>query len=151
VEVLVKKIVPLLVLLASCGGGGSDGPSERFIGLWKAQLVLTSNPCNVDLEGSGVQSSLTPTYQVNQAGRNIAVENLATKATLTGATSENGESFLATAAHTISCIHGNIQTDITFENITGDDVDVTIAIRADCPLDHPPSCEIRYEGTAHRS
>jgi hypothetical protein len=143
-----KHSMFLALLLAGCGGGGGDDSSDdtKFIGVWDVFLTNTSNNCP---PAFNVERSPVPTYEINQAGNDIALRNMATNFSANGQTVNNGNGFIATAPTSVAgCFitfgieFGDV---VNVEGVDAADVDSTFSV--DCP---DFDCSYSYEGFARR-
>ena len=63
------KRAAFLLLLCSCGGGGGGSGSATFAGVWRGQLTVVENSCNIVIEPD------SQTLTVNQDDDRIVIES----------------------------------------------------------------------------
>ena len=138
----------VLTLLCACGGGGgsdSSGGDVLYPGVWNTHLSLSRNSCPFSPQYLGLNQTMDILYQVNQDGNNIVVDNLSSKATLSGSTIKDGNGFVVTTAGAVG--QCKMTVSLAFNNIDGDSADAGLGIDILCPAD---KCAIGYSGYATR-
>jgi hypothetical protein len=146
-EFMFRKImVPICVaavlgLFQGCGGGGGDGDSEFYAGIWRFSGVKVQDSCNVSSDST---ASLTLT--VNQVDERVVVD--AGSAVLEGELNNDGGFSVSRSTYNNSngCVTG---TALVFENVSDGEAEAGLAIVAECP-GATGTCILAYGGQATR-
>jgi len=147
----VALVLGLFLGISGCGGGGDSSADGRWIGIWSTQMPFHRSNCPYLPEVIGWSNELlAPQYQVNQDGVTIVVENTVNGSTLTGQTTEKGESFLANASDVLSAEFPMCRqlVAVQFFFLDGDESGASLTLTVRCP--ETPDCFIGYVGSASR-
>src|SRR3954469_26021973 len=152
------RIVILIMLIFSvigCGGGGGGGDSDGgggdepfYAGRWHGSTVLVRNTCP---RGIDIQGVIEFDVTVNQAGRDIVVDNNSNGTTFSGELEDDDTGFVAVAS-TIRTGSGasacTATPGLSFYGLNNDHADVVFLLLLDCS--GGISCELGYAGQGNR-
>ena len=144
------SVIMLLLLGLGCGGGGSDGGGDEpfYAGRWKGSTLLVRNTCPLGLD---IQGEISFDLTVNQAGRDIVVDNNSNGTTFSGELEDDDMGFIAVGStiHTGSGASACTATPgLSFNDLNNDRADVLFLLLLDCPTGN--RCELGYAGQGHR-
>jgi hypothetical protein len=137
-----------------CGGGGGGGGSESggedpfYGGRWRGSASLVINTCP---RGLDIPSVVSFDYTVNQAGRDVVVDNNSNGTTFSGELEDDNSGFIAVGSpiHTGSGPSACIGSPgLAFNGLDGGRSDVQLLALLDCASG--ASCEFGYAGEASR-
>ena len=152
------RIVGMTVLILSiigCGGGGGGGGSDCgggdepfYAGRWHGSTVLVRNTCP---RGIDIQGEIPFDLTVNQAGRDIVVDNNSNGTTFSGELEDDDTGFVAVVS-TIRTGSGasacTATPGLSFYDLNDDHADVLFLLLLDCSSGI--SCELGYAGQGRR-
>ncbi len=144
----------LFLGLMGCGGGGGGGGSGDggddpfYAGRWRGSASLVINTCP---RGLDIPSVVSFDYTVNQAGRDVVVDNNFNGTTFSGELEDDNSGFIAIGStiHTgsgPSACTGS--PGLAFNGLDGGRSDVQVLALLDCASG--ASCEFGYAGEASR-
>src|SRR4051812_12856107 len=149
----IFRIIVLTISLVGCGGGGggvdSDGGGEPFYaGRWIGSTILVRNTCprGLDIEGV-IEFDLT----VNQAGRDVVVDNNSNGTTFSGELEDDDTGFVAVGTPIRTGSGDSACTAIpglAFNGLDDDHADVQFLLLLDCA--GGVGCELGYAGQGRR-
>ncbi|WZO97315.1 hypothetical protein EP7_004340 [Isosphaeraceae bacterium EP7] len=139
--------VAMAALLTGCGGSGGGsgdgghGEGESFAGIWKGEISIVRNNCNLAADDT-IQTTLT----VNQADSEVVVD-IPSGDTFTGTATDTRLN--ASKVEAIECPGGTLSQQIEFGRDAGsDDALVTIQFTTRCGAFQ---CDLNYLGSLKRT
>ena len=153
----MRKIVSLVLIISiiGCGGGGGGGDSDSgggdepfYAGRWLGSTALVRNTCP---RGIDIQGVIEFDFAVNQAGRDIVVDNNSNGTTFSGELEDDDTGFVAVGSTIRTGSGASACTGIpglAFNDLNNDRADVLFLLLLDCASGI--SCELGYAGQGHR-
>ena len=153
----MRKILSLVLIISivGCGGGGGGGDSDSgggdepfYAGRWRGSAVLIRNTCP---RGIDIQGEIPFDFAVNQAGRDIVVDNNSNGTTFSGELEDDDTGFVAVGSTIRTGSGASACTGIpglSFNDLNNDRADVLFLLLLDSASG--VSCELGYAGQGHR-
>src|SRR4051794_10228552 len=148
-------ITLLILSIIGCGGGGGGGGSDSvggdepfYAGRWLGSAVLVRNTCP---RGLDIQRVIEFDFAVNQAGRDVVVDNNSNGTTFSGELEDDDTGFVAVGStiHTGSGASACTATPgLSFNDLNNDRADVLFLLLLDCASGI--GCELGYAGQGNR-
>src|SRR4051794_23899535 len=148
-------ITLLLLSIIGCGGGGGGGGSDSgggdepfYAGRWLGSTALVRNTCP---RGLDIQGVIEFDFTVNQAGRDVVVDNNSNGTSFSGEVEGDDSGFVAVGRIIRSGAGASASTAVPglpLNGLNNDHADVQFLLLLDCPSGI--GCELGYAGQGSR-